>query len=53
MLTIPKSSLQMVDHVTLAFLISDCHDTVKSYKFVKKGSNLESESRSSIREFAG
>jgi hypothetical protein len=45
MLPIPKFSLQMVDHVTLASLSSDCHDTVKYCKFVKKGSNLESESK--------
>ena len=45
MLPIPKFSLQMVDHVTLASLSSDCHDIVKYYKFVKKGSNLESESK--------
>ena len=45
MLRIPKFSLQMVDHVTLASLSSDCHDTVKYYRFVKKGSNLESESK--------
>lgn len=57
MLPILKFSLQMVDHVTLASLSSDCHDIVKYYKFVKKGSNLESESKifgleSSLVEFA-
>src|SRR5215204_2598780 len=45
MLPIPKFSLQMEDHVTLASLSNDCPDIVKYYKFVKKGSNLESESK--------
>jgi hypothetical protein len=52
MLPIPKFSLQMEDHVTLASPSSDCHDIVEYYKFVKKVLIWSLNQRPLVRKFA-
>lgn len=37
MLPIPKFNSQVADHLTLASLSVNCHDTIREHNFVKKG----------------